>query len=67
MSRPLGAPTSFIKFLARYGRSYHYMSKPNFPEGGFKHTMLDPRVDFEILTDIKVPENDQYNFFSCSC
>lgn len=83
------------------------MSKPNIPEGGFKHTMLDPQfgklvpddfpdertkdyvqnkeywsegprfegqslypefwVDFEILTGIKVPENDQYSFFSCSC
>lgn len=24
-------------------------------------------VDFEILTGIKVPKNDQYSFFSCSC
>lgn len=48
----------------------YVQNKKYWSEGPrFEDQSLYPEfwVDFEILTGIKVPENDQYSFFSCSC
>lgn len=65
---PIGEPVTYEELLERakeYVENGEYWS-----EGGrFEGQDLYPEfwVDFEILTGIKVPENDQYSFFSCSC
>ena len=49
------------------------LNKVEIPTGQFKHSMADPQfgrlvpADFEELTGLKVPEDDRYSFFACSC
>lgn len=65
---PIGDPVTYEELIER---TKDYVKHGDFwSEGGrFEGQGLYPEfwVDFEILTGISIPENDQYSFFSCSC